>query len=159
MAWALIGRGQTAQGEAAAREVEALLPERGYGTWRGRALVACARAQASRCGSGELRALADAATAFEACGALWRRDRVVEALRARGREGLRAADAVRGAEGITVRELQVARLAAQRLTAKEIGDRLFISRRTVEAHLARVYVKLGVASKGELARRLTELTA
>ncbi|TMD00503.1 MAG: hypothetical protein E6J03_12035 [Chloroflexi bacterium] len=159
MAWALIGRGQTAQGEAAAREVEGLLPERGYGTWRGRALVACARAQASRCGSGELRALADAATAFEACGALWRRDRVVESLRARGREGLRAADAVRGAEGITVRELQVARLAAQRLTAKEIGDRLFISRRTVEAHLARVYVKLGVASKGELARRLTELTA
>ncbi|HVS40668.1 MAG TPA: helix-turn-helix transcriptional regulator, partial [Candidatus Dormibacteraeota bacterium] len=105
------------------------------------------------------RALSDAAAIFESAGALWRRDRVVEALRARGREGLRAADAVRGAEGITVRELQVARLAAQRLTAKEIGDRLFISRRTVEAHLARVYVKLGVASKGELARRLTELTA
>jgi DNA-binding CsgD family transcriptional regulator/tetratricopeptide (TPR) repeat protein len=158
-AWAAIGRGQNAQGEAAAREVAGLLPERACGTLRGRGLVACARAQQSRCGSGELTALAEAATIFESGGAVWRRDRVVEALRARGREGLRAADAVRGADGITVRELQVARLAAQRLTAKEIGDRLFISRRTVEAHLARVYVKLGVASKGELARRLTELTA
>ncbi|HEX6492629.1 MAG TPA: LuxR C-terminal-related transcriptional regulator, partial [Candidatus Dormibacteraeota bacterium] len=158
-AWAAIALGQAAQGEAAAREVSGLLPAHGFATLRGRALVACACAQASRCGSGELRALSDAAAIFESTGALWRRDRVVEALRARGREGLRAADAVRGAEGITVRELQVARLAAQRLTAKEIGDRLFISRRTVEAHLARVYVKLGVASKGELARRLTELTA
>ena len=158
-AWAEIALGQGAQGEAAAREVSGLLPTQGFAPLRGRALVASACAQASRCGSGELRALSEAAAIFESAGALWRRDRVVEALRARGREGLRAADAVRGAEGITVRELQVARLAAQRLTAKEIGDRLFISRRTVEAHLARVYVKLGVASKGELARRLTELTA
>jgi len=51
----------------------------------------------------------------------------------------------------------VAQLAAERLTAQEIGDRLFISRRTVETHLARVYAKLGVASKPELARRLAEV--
>ncbi|MDB5068109.1 MAG: hypothetical protein JWM18_4543 [Chloroflexi bacterium] len=158
-AWAAIGRGHHAQGVAAAREAATLLPEKACATLRGRSLVACARALETRSSAAELHALAEAASAFEAGGALWRRDRVVEALRARGREGLRAADAVRGADGITVRELQVARLAAQRLTAKEIGDRLFISRRTVEAHLARVYVKLGVASKGELARRLTELTA
>ncbi|HEX3605732.1 MAG TPA: AAA family ATPase [Candidatus Dormibacteraeota bacterium] len=158
-AWALIGRGQHPQGEAAAREAATLLPEKACASLRGRSLVACARALETRSCSAELRALAEAASTFESAGALWRRDRTLEALRARGRDGLRAADAVRGAEGITVRELQVARLAAQRLTAKEIGDRLFISRRTVEAHLARVYVKLGVASKGELARRLTELTA
>lgn len=158
-AWAAIGLGHHARGAAAAREAASLLPEKASATLRGRSLVACARALETRSCAAELQALADAASAFEAGGALWRRDRVVEVLRARGREGLRAADAVRGAEGITVRELQVARLAAQRLTAREIGDRLFISRRTVEAHLARVYVKLGVASKGELARRLTELTA
>ena len=158
-AWTAIGRGHPARGEEAAREVADLLPSPGFATVRGRALVACARALASRSSAGELKALSDAAAVFESGGALWRRDRVLDSLRCHGREGLRAADAVRGAEGITMRELQVARLAAQRLTAKEIGDRLFISRRTVEAHLARVYVKLGVASKGELARRLTELTA
>jgi len=52
----------------------------------------------------------------------------------------------------------VAQLAGERLTAQEIGDRLFISRRTVETHLARVYAKLGVTSKPELAARLAELS-
>jgi len=158
-AWAAIAAGHSADGEEAAREACGLLPPRGYGTLRGRCLLACARALESRGRAGGLGPLAEAAGIFEAVGAVWRRDRAVEALRSRGREGLRAADAVLGAGGITIRELQVARLAAERLTAKEIADRLFISRRTVEAHLARVYVKLGVASKGELARRLSELTA
>jgi DNA-binding CsgD family transcriptional regulator len=67
---------------------------------------------------------------------------------------MRAADRVVGAGGITTRELEVARLAAERPTAREIADRLFISRRTVETHLARVYVKLGVTSRRELGSRL-----
>jgi DNA-binding CsgD family transcriptional regulator len=64
---------------------------------------------------------------------------------------------VLGAGGLTGREWEVAQLAAERLTAQEIGERLFISRRTVESHLARVYAKLGVTSKSELARRLAEV--
>jgi DNA-binding CsgD family transcriptional regulator len=63
-----------------------------------------------------------------------------------------------GASGLTSREREVAQLAAERLTAQEIAERLFISRRTVETHLARVYAKLGVASKSELARRLAEVS-
>jgi DNA-binding CsgD family transcriptional regulator len=51
----------------------------------------------------------------------------------------------------------VARLAAQRLTSAEIAGRLFISHRTVEGHLANVYVKLGVNNKPDLARRLAQL--
>jgi DNA-binding CsgD family transcriptional regulator len=45
-------------------------------------------------------------------------------------------------------------LAAQGLASKEIGERLFISRRTAENHLAKVYDKLGVRTRSELARVL-----
>jgi DNA-binding CsgD family transcriptional regulator len=38
----------------------------------------------------------------------------------------------------------------QGLTNVEIGQRLFISRRTVETHLSHVFSKLGVSSRGEL---------
>ncbi|HYM51077.1 MAG TPA: helix-turn-helix transcriptional regulator [Candidatus Limnocylindrales bacterium] len=54
--------------------------------------------------------------------------------------------------GLTRREGDVARLAAQGYTAREIGERLFIGERTVETHLAHAYVKLGVRSKSELIR-------
>ena len=107
-------------------------------------------------GSGAVEILAEAATLFDAAGAAWRKERVLANLRSRGTAGRRAADTVLGAGGLTVREREVARLAAERLTAQEIGERLFISRRTVETHLARVYAKLGVTSKSELARRLAE---
>ena len=45
-------------------------------------------------------------------------------------------------------------LAAQGLASKEIGERLYISRRTAENHLAKVYEKLGVRNRAELARVL-----
>ncbi|MCA1841622.1 MAG: helix-turn-helix transcriptional regulator [Actinobacteria bacterium] len=50
----------------------------------------------------------------------------------------------------------MARLAGQGLTAPEIAKELFISERTVEGHLAKVYAKLGVESKLELVRRAGE---
>jgi DNA-binding CsgD family transcriptional regulator len=55
------------------------------------------------------------------------------------------------------RERQVARLAAQGHTLRQIGTRLYIGERTVETHLARSYAKLGVKSKSELVERATEL--
>lgn len=101
-------------------------------------------------------ALERAAAAFDACGAVWRRDAVAELLRGLGSRGRRAA-AASGPASLTTRERDVARLAAQGYSARQIGERLFIGARTVEGHLARAYTKLGVASKVELARRAAEL--
>jgi DNA-binding CsgD family transcriptional regulator len=54
------------------------------------------------------------------------------------------------ASGLTERERQVIDIAIQGLTAKQIGERLFIGRRTVETHLGRAREKLGVRTKREL---------
>jgi DNA-binding NarL/FixJ family response regulator len=53
------------------------------------------------------------------------------------------------AEALTEREFQVLRLAAQGLTNYDIAQRLYISVRTVEAHLTHIYGKLGVGSRTE----------
>jgi DNA-binding CsgD family transcriptional regulator len=45
-------------------------------------------------------------------------------------------------------------LAAERRANKQIASALFMSVHTVEAHLTRVYRKLGIHSRGELASRL-----
>jgi DNA-binding CsgD family transcriptional regulator len=51
---------------------------------------------------------------------------------------------------LTATEEQVARLAAAGLRNREIADRMFLSPKTVEANLARVYRKLGIRSRTEL---------
>jgi len=62
-----------------------------------------------------------------------------------------------GVDALSRREREVALLASRGQTAPEIAERLFLSKRTVESHLATVYVKLGVESKTELIRRAAEL--
>lgn len=58
------------------------------------------------------------------------------------------------AGGLTPTEVQVAELAAQGLTNREVGDRLFMSHHTVEAHLTAVYRELGIRSRAELGAAL-----
>ncbi|HEV7758509.1 MAG TPA: helix-turn-helix transcriptional regulator, partial [Acidimicrobiales bacterium] len=52
------------------------------------------------------------------------------------------------------REHEVARLAARGLTNRQIAERLYVSVRTAESHLARVFTKLGVHRRDELAELL-----
>ena len=59
-----------------------------------------------------------------------------------------------GVSEFTPSERQVARLAADGLTNRQIAENLFVSEKTVEAHLSRAYRKLGVKSRTQLAMRL-----
>ncbi|WP_415953388.1 ATP-binding protein [Streptomyces sp. KLOTTS4A1] len=58
---------------------------------------------------------------------------------------------------LTPREREVALLACEGLSNREIAERLVISKRTVDAHLERILAKLSVPSRGEIAARLGEL--
>jgi DNA-binding CsgD family transcriptional regulator len=51
---------------------------------------------------------------------------------------------------LTPPELQIARMAASGLSNREIGQRLYLSHRTVGAHLYRAFPKLGITSRGQL---------
>jgi DNA-binding CsgD family transcriptional regulator len=57
-------------------------------------------------------------------------------------------------DDLTAQELQIARLARDGLSTPEIGARLFLSPRTVEWHLHKVFTKLGIRSRQELSRAL-----
>lgn len=82
------------------------------------------------------------------------------ALAARARRELLAAgarprrDALRGLESLSPRERQVAELATQGMSNREIAEDLFVTIKTVEWHLRRAYEKLGISSRLELRAEL-----
>ena len=59
-----------------------------------------------------------------------------------------------GPESLTASERRVAEMAADGLANREIAQALFVSTRTVEAHLTQAYLKLGISSRDELAAEL-----
>lgn len=63
----------------------------------------------------------------------------------------------RGVSQLTPREREVLQLLAQGLRAREIAERLGISQKTVEAHKANIYTKLGVRRLAQLIRHAVEM--
>jgi len=57
-------------------------------------------------------------------------------------------------EQLTSQELQIAQLVAEGLSNREIGQRLYLSHRTVGSHLYRMFPKLGIRSRAQLAHVL-----
>ena len=53
---------------------------------------------------------------------------------------------------LTPQELQIAGMVAQGMTNKDIAARLYLSPRTIDYHLRKVFSKLGIASRTELVR-------
>lgn len=98
--------------------------------------------------------LVAAVESYEQMGAARHAARAEAALRdlgiQRGRRGPRRRPAT-GWDSLTPTELSVAALIAEGLIYREIAERLFISRRTVETHVAHIFAKLGVKSRSELA--------
>jgi DNA-binding CsgD family transcriptional regulator len=96
--------------------------------------------------------LAEALHTLDSTGALPWAERAAAELRAAGvvptRSGRAAKTDLTGL--LTPQELQIARLAGRGLTNKEIADQLYLSHRTVGAHLYRAYPKLGITGRGQL---------
>jgi DNA-binding CsgD family transcriptional regulator/tetratricopeptide (TPR) repeat protein len=84
----------------------------------------------------------------ERCGGLALAKRGREALIATGAKPRRPA--VSGVESLTASELRVARMAASGMTNREIAENLFVTEKTVEAHLGGSYRKLSISSRSQL---------
>ena len=94
--------------------------------------------------------LREARDGFERLGARPWAERAREELRAAGeRSNLPVADAW---DALSPQEIQIASMVIQGLTNREVGERLFISHRTVGSHLYRMFPKLGISSRSELLR-------
>ncbi|WP_328326926.1 AAA family ATPase [Kribbella sp. NBC_00382] len=85
---------------------------------------------------------------FDALGLLPWSERARNELRAAGETSPRRTPDAR--EQLTPHELSIAQLAAEGLTNREIGQRLYLSHRTVSTHLHRIFPKLGITSRADL---------
>src|SRR5437879_6781869 len=97
--------------------------------------------------------LRDARDAFDAMGCAAWGDQARRELRASGESSRRRHPVAR--DQLTAQELQIAQLAAQGLSNREIGDRLYLSHRTIGTHLYHIFPKLGIAGRGELGLALS----
>jgi DNA-binding CsgD family transcriptional regulator len=99
------------------------------------------------------RPLRAARDTFDDLGVLPWGERAREELRASGETSHQRAPAAR--DQLTASELQIAQMAADGLTNREIGQRLYLSHRTVSSHLYRIFPKLAVTSRSQLHLALT----
>jgi DNA-binding CsgD family transcriptional regulator len=94
---------------------------------------------------------------FDALGFVTMSERARQELRASGETSRRRTPD--GWDQLTPQELQIAQLAASGMTNREIGQRLYLSHRTIGSHLYRIFPKLGVTSRSQLSSALAASTA
>ena len=90
---------------------------------------------------------------FDALGAAPWSERTRQELRASGEASHHRPVGVR--ERLSPQELQIAQMAAEGLSNREIGQRLYLSHRTVGSHLYRIFPKLGITARAQLPGVLT----
>lgn len=100
----------------------------------------------------------EAVTIWDGAGATNHIARLDALARAHGvrRRRSRPAGATHGWVALSPKELEVADLVAEGLSNPVIGERLYISRRTVESHLSHVFTKLGLSNRAQLAAAVVE---
>ena len=109
----------------------------------------------ARCPAASRRPLQDALTIFTSLGARpWAARAMIELDATGVRAGARNDMSMSGLDSLSSQELQVARAVGRGLNNVEAAAALFVSRKTVEAHLTRAYRKLGIRSRTELTRLL-----
>jgi DNA-binding CsgD family transcriptional regulator len=96
--------------------------------------------------------LRSARDTFDALGCAPWSEQARQELRASGERSRRRVPEAR--DELTAQELQIAQLAAEGLSNREIGQRLYLSHRTVSTHLYRIFPKLGITSRAELSGAL-----
>ena len=96
--------------------------------------------------------LREAALSFEGLGLLRFAERALRELRASGETPRRRVPEAWAQ--LTPQELQIAQLATEGLSNRDIGERLYLSPRTVGSHLYRLFPKLGVTSRTQLREAL-----
>lgn len=99
--------------------------------------------------------LHEALVVFERLEARAWADRARSELRATGERRLRRN--VGEAEALTAQELQIVQMAAVGMTNREIGQRLYLSHRTIGSHLYRAFPKLGIVARSQLRDVLSDL--
>jgi class 3 adenylate cyclase/DNA-binding CsgD family transcriptional regulator/tetratricopeptide (TPR) repeat protein len=137
---------------AALDDAAAELRRCGWKLHHARVLVIAGRALVGSDNPAAIDRWTEATAVFAACNAGARRDACLQLLDRLGPRGKRARTATSGPGALTSRELEVVQLAIEGLATREIGERLFIGRRTVETHLTNAYAKLGIRSRVELVR-------
>jgi DNA-binding CsgD family transcriptional regulator len=151
LAWANVhmARGETQAARTRAQAAAAAFERAGARFDVGRSLMAWGRAAAAAGDS------ADAIVQFERATGLFTESGApilaAQATRELRQLGRRAA----GSETLTARELEIAELAADGKSNRQIAEALVISERTVGTHLSRIYAKLGVSSRAALAAQRT----
>ena len=103
------------------------------------------------------RLLREAVELAHGCGAVPLVERANDELAATGAH--RRTIVLSGLDALTASERRVAQLAADDLSNKEIAQALFVTVKTVEVHLSRVYRKLDIGSRRQLAAALAEPAA